>query len=103
MHYIGVKDGKKRRQNKFQHCAFFNTIYFNPLALIGAEKSVTKQFIKEKEKNGYIKVMISMNFKILGDVVPKKSFTHTHTHTHTYTHTHTHINVTEKMKTIYPL
>ena len=57
MHYIGVTDGKRKkgRQNKFQHI-FFHTIYFfrciqnlENLALIGAEKSVMKNFIGEKE------------------------------------------------------
>ena len=63
MHYIGVRDGKKekkRRQNRFQHLLFFFTHYISTLyrciqnsktlALIGAEKSVTKNSFGEKEK-----------------------------------------------------
>ena len=61
MHYTGVKDGKKvkRSQKKFQHCGFLltSTICWciqnlKTLALLGAEKSVTKDLIGEKEKNG---------------------------------------------------
>ena len=64
MYYVGVRDGKKenwKKKAKFNHriLAFFPTIYLAPLkciqnlktlAVIGAENSVTKCFIGEKEK-----------------------------------------------------
>ena len=54
MHYTGVRDGKKvkRSQEKFQQVT--STVFrciqnLKTLALLGAEKSVTKHFIGEKK------------------------------------------------------
>ena len=77
MYYIGVRDGKrkngKRRQQLITESWFSFSQYTWPLsrciqilktmAVIGAENSVTKSFIGEK--NGQIKGMISSSMLIL--------------------------------------
>ena len=61
MYYTGVRDEKWRKKAKINHSilVFFPTIYLAPLkaytkfedlAVIGAENSVKKSFIGEKEK-----------------------------------------------------
>ena len=69
-----MRAGKNDKEGKinFSLVVFFYMIYFNPLcihnlktlALTGAEKSVMKNLLGEKE-NGQIKGMISMNMLIL--------------------------------------
>ena len=57
MNYVGVRDRKKekRRQNKFHYHVFLLHNILQPSVsvykiFIGAEKSMTKTFIGEKEK-----------------------------------------------------
>ena len=77
MHYIRTrwkKEKEKRRENKFHFRGFLLHKILQPsegayricrLALIGAEKSVTKNFVGEKKKKEQINKMISIRMLIL--------------------------------------
>ena len=75
------------------------------LSKIEAEKSVTENFVREREKctnkgtdkqyvaDSFIQYNLLLpsfvpNFKILGQVVPEKSLTEKKVYTHTHTHKH---------------
>ena len=115
MYYIGVRDetNGKRRQNLTKASWFSFPQYtwllsrciqnLKILALIGAEISVTKIFIGERERwkgndkqeesdsllhNTMSYPTFVPNFKILSAVVLEKSLTKKKVYTHTQTHTH---------------
>ena len=102
MHYIGVRDGKEKKNGEkaksilalwFSCTQYTSTLCrcmlsLKTLVLIVAEKSVANNFTGKK--NVQIKGMISMilsfdsmsHFKILGRIVDKKNSLHTDTHSY---------------------
>ena len=102
MHYIGVRDGKEKKNGEkaksilalwFSCTQYTSTLCrcmqsLKTLVLIVAEKSVANNFTGKK--NVQIKGMISMilsfdsmsHFKILGRIVGRKNSLHTDTHSY---------------------